>query len=97
MTPPKRYWKSSTAGLKEQRHGPLSLLEVERGMPTRVLDMLLENFEAAREVVVRSRGRIGFADWLQLTTIPRPDLKDRPFKQAHLWRSGSAEIFDEIR
>ena len=34
-------------GLKQQRHGPLSLLEVERGMPTRVLDILLENFEAA--------------------------------------------------
>jgi polyphosphate kinase len=84
-------------GLKEQRHGPLSLLEVERGMPTRVLDILLENFEAAREVVVRARGRIGFADWLQLTTIPRSELKDRPFKQAHLWRNGSIEIFDDIR
>ena len=64
----------------------------------RVLDMLLENFEAAREVVVRSRGRIGIG---RLAPAHRrfrdPSLKDRPFKQAHLWRSGSAEIFDDIR
>jgi polyphosphate kinase len=84
-------------GLKEQRHGALSLLEVERGMPTRVLDILLENFEAGREVVVRSRGRMGLADWVQLSTLPRPDLKDRPLTPAKLWRSSSAEIFDEIR
>ncbi len=37
-------------GLKEQRHGALSLLEVEHGMPSRVLDILIENFEASRDV-----------------------------------------------
>ncbi len=84
-------------GLKEQRHGALSLLEVEHGMPSRVLDILMENFEAGREVVVRSRGRMGLADWMQLSTLPRPDLKDRVFPPSNLWRAGSAEIFDEIR
>ncbi|HKY22216.1 MAG TPA: polyphosphate kinase 1 [Vicinamibacterales bacterium] len=84
-------------GLKEQRHGPLSLLEVEHGMPTRVLEILIENFEVGRDVVVRSRGRMGLADWIQLLTIPRPDLKDRPFSPSKLWRKGSPDIFDEIR
>ena len=84
-------------GLKEQRHGALSLLEIERGMPSRVLAILIENFEAGRDVIVRSGGRMGLADWMQLSTVPRPDLKDRPFAPSNLWRAGSAEIFDEIR
>lgn len=84
-------------GLKEQRHGALSLLEIEHGMPSRVLAILIENFEAGRDVIVRSGGRMGLADWMQLSTVPRPDLKDRPFAPSNLWRAGSAEIFDEIR
>jgi polyphosphate kinase len=84
-------------GLREQQHGPVSLLEVEHGMPTRVLDLLVENFEANREVIVRTRGRMGFADWMALSAIPRPDLHDRPMKPAKIWRKGSSEIFDEIR
>jgi polyphosphate kinase len=84
-------------GLKEQRHGPLSLLEVEHGMPGRVLDLLIDNFEVSRDVIVHSRGRIGFADWTTLAAIPRPDLQDQPFKPATIWRKGSRDIFDEIR
>ena len=84
-------------GLREQRHGPVSLLEVEHGMPARVLDLLVENFEADREVIVRTRGRIGLADWMALAAIPRPELHDRPMKPARIWRKGSPEIFDEIR
>jgi polyphosphate kinase len=84
-------------GLKEQHRGPLSLLEVEDGMPARVLDILMENFEAGRDVVLRAQGRLGFADWTQMSAIPRADLKDRPFKPSRLWRRGSGAIFDEIR
>ena len=84
-------------GLKEQQRGPVSLLEVEHGMPSRVLDLLVENFEAGRDVIFRTRGRIGFADWMALSQIPRPDLQDRPIKPAKIWRKGSPDIFDEIR
>jgi polyphosphate kinase len=84
-------------GLKEQREGPLSLLEVERGMPSRVLDLLIENFEASRDIIVQTRGRIGFADWMQLSAIPRADLRDQAFKPSKIWRNGRSEIFDEIR
>ena len=66
-------------GLKEQRHGALSLLEVEHGMPDRVLDLLIENFEASRDVIVPTRGRMGFADWMALAAIARPDLRDQAF------------------
>ena len=84
-------------GLREQQRGPVSLLEVEHGMPSRVLDLLVENFEAGRDVIVRTRGRMGLADWMSLANIPRPDLKDRPMKPAKIWRKGTPEIFDEIR
>jgi polyphosphate kinase len=83
--------------LKEQRHGRLSLLEVEDGMPPRVLDILIENFEIGREVVLRAKGRMGLADWVQLLGVARPALKDRPFTPSKLWRQGSPKIFEEIR
>jgi polyphosphate kinase len=84
-------------GLREQQHGPVSLLEVDHAMPARVLDLLVENFEASRDVIVRTRGRMGFADWTALAAIARPDLRDRPMKPARIWRKGSPEIFEEIR
>jgi polyphosphate kinase len=83
--------------LKQQRRGALSLLEVEDGIPSRVLDTLIENFEIARRVVVRASGRMGLADWSGLARLPRPGLKDRPFSPAVLWRKGEPEIFDEIK
>jgi polyphosphate kinase len=84
-------------GLREQQHGPVSLLEVDHAMPARVLDLLVENFEANRDVIVRTRGRMGFADWAALAVIARPDLRDQPLKPTKLWRKGSPDIFDEIR
>src|SRR2546423_6384911 len=83
--------------LKLQRHGPLSLLEVEQAMPDRVLDILVENFEVGRDVVVRSRGPMGLADWKALAALHRPGLKDRPFHPSALWKVGASDIFDEIR
>ncbi len=84
-------------GLKEQRNGPLSLLEVEHEMPARVLELLTDNFETRREVVVRTKGRIGLADWMALSSIARPDLRDRPLKPSRIWRTPHAELFEEIR
>jgi polyphosphate kinase len=84
-------------GLREQQRGPVSLLEVDHAMPSRVLDLLVENFEASRDVIHRTRGRMGFADWTALSAIARPDLRDPPLKQAKVWRKGSPDIFDEIR
>src|SRR6185295_9847904 len=77
--------------------GALSLLEVEDGIPSRVLDTLIENFEIGRRVVVRSAGRMGLADWIALARLRRPGLKDRPFAPTVQWRRGEPEIFDEIR
>src|SRR6185436_1125544 len=61
--------------LKQLRRGALSLLEVDAGIPTRVLNILAENFEATGDEILRTSSRIGFGDWLQLTTTHRPELK----------------------
>jgi polyphosphate kinase len=90
--------ESVDQGLREIRHGPPSLLQVEGGMPKRVLDILIENFEIERDVVMRSSARLGFADWAALTKIDRPKLKDPPFVPRVIWHRQDAErIFEHIK
>ncbi len=84
--------------LRELRYGALSLLQVEASMPRRVLDILVENFEVEEDVVVRTSDRLGFADWMELTALHRPALKDAAFVPRQLWAGHDDEaIFDEIR
>src|SRR5687768_4520805 len=85
--------------LKQLRHGALALLHVEADMPTRVLNILAENFEVTSDVIVRTADRMGFGDWMQLTKIHRPELKDAPYTARNLWRTDEDPevLFDEIR
>ncbi len=85
--------------LKQLRHGALSLLQVESGMPGRVLNILEENFETDEDVVVRTSDRLGFADWMQLLKIHRPQLKDAPYSPRVIWRTEEDPdaIFEELR
>ncbi len=90
--------ESIDEGLRQRRHGALSLLAVEAGITRRVLDILIENFELEDENVVRTKDRLGFSDWMQLTKLHRPELKYPPFQPAQIWASADAEaIFDELR
>ena len=90
--------ESVDQGLREIRYGPLSLLEVDAEMPARVLDILIENFEIERDVVVRSSTRLGFADWMALTNVERPKLKDTPVVSRALWHRQDADgIFEHIK
>ena len=84
--------------LRQLRYGALSLLQVEASMPRRVLDILVENFEVDEDVVIRTSDRMGFADWMELTSLHRAALKDAPFVPRQHWAGHDAEaIFDEIR
>jgi polyphosphate kinase len=90
--------ESVDQGLRQIRHLPPSLLQVDAGMPQRVIDILIENFEIERDVVMRSSARLGFADWMALTKIDRPKLKDAPFVARVIWHREDAEtIFDHIK
>ena len=79
--------------------GPLALLHVESDIPARVLNILVENFEATEDIVVRTPHRLGFGDWMQLTRIHRPDLTDAPYSPRSPWRvdEDAEVIFDLIR
>jgi polyphosphate kinase len=85
--------------LKQLRHGAIALLQVEADMPARILNILAENFEATEDVVVRTAHRLGFGDWMELTTIHRPELKDPPFSPHSLWHAEEDPnvIFDQLR
>jgi polyphosphate kinase len=91
--------ESVDRSLKELRRGAIALLHVEADIPTRVLNILAENFEVTDDVVVRTADRLGFADWSQLTRIHRPELKDPPFSPRVIWRTDEdpETIFDLIR
>jgi polyphosphate kinase len=86
--------------LKQLRHGAIALLQVGADTPARVMNILVENFEISDdEVVVRTSDRLGFGDWMQLTKIHRPELRDAPFSPAILWRADEDPeiIFDQLR
>ena len=84
--------------LKELRYGDLSQLLVEASMPSRVLNILVENFEIEEDVVVRTAGRMGYGDWSALTKLHRPQLKDKPFSPRALWPDeGGEAIFNAIQ
>jgi polyphosphate kinase len=85
--------------LKELRHGAISLLQVESDMPSRILNILAENFEAGEDVILKTPDRLGFGDWMQLTKIHRPELKDAPFSPRAIWRTDEDPeiIFDQLR
>jgi polyphosphate kinase len=85
--------------LKQLRHGAVALIQVGEDMPTRVLNILTENFAVADDVVMRTPNRVGFADWAQLLRIHRPDLKDQPWVPRTAWRADEDPevIFDQIR
>ena len=91
--------ESVDRSLKQLRRGAIALLHVEADIPTRVLNILAENFEVTDDVVVRTADRLGFADWAQLTRIHRPELKDPPFSPRVIWRTDEdpETIFDQIR
>jgi len=85
--------------LKQLRHGAPTLLQVEAGMPERVLNILIENFEIEDDdIVVKTADRMAFADWMQLYSLPRPGLKDAPYSPREPLRSEDPDVlFDQLR
>ena len=84
--------------LKQLRWGELSQLLVESDMPARVLDILMENFEIQEDVVERTADPMAYGDWMELTTLNLPQLKDTSFSPRVLWGESDLEtVFEQIR
>ena len=85
--------------LKQLRHGPISLLQVEGDTPARMRQVLVEALGISSDEVVETPGRLGLGDWAQLMHLHRPELKDAPFAPRSLWHRDEdpTVIFDRIR
>ena len=85
--------------LKQLRHGAPTLLQVEGGMPERVLNILVENFEIEDErIVVKTIERMAFGDWMQLYDLNKPYLKDAPYSPRAVWRTDDPDVlFDQLK
>jgi polyphosphate kinase len=82
--------------LKEQRRGLPSLLQIEASMPPRVVRTLVENFEIEDDVVEKTAARLDFADWMALSRLPLPKLKDAPLLPRTVWPA-PVNAFEEIQ
>jgi len=85
--------------LKQLRHGPISMLQLDADMPARMRQVLVEGLGISPDEVVQLPGRLGLSEWTQLTRLHRPELKDAPFSARSLWRRDEdpTVIFDRIR
>jgi polyphosphate kinase len=89
--------ESIDQSLRALRHGPITLLEADAEMPADVLKILVENFELNDSVVVSTSARLGMADWLALTRLQLPHLKDAPFVPRTVWPGGGDTVFNRIK
>jgi polyphosphate kinase len=65
--------------MKQRRFTSAVRLQVDSNMPQRVLEILTSNLEIDPEDVYRVDNPIGLARLMELYSIDRPDLKDKPF------------------
>lgn len=90
--------------LSQRPFGSAVRIDIDTSMPDPIRRWLLEQVHADKNDLYVIDGPVGLEDLLELTRIPRPDLKDPPFAPAQNfpWRSepgtpDARDIFDVIR
>ncbi|HVP25990.1 MAG TPA: polyphosphate kinase 1 [Methanomicrobiales archaeon] len=68
--------------MEMRRTGAPVRLEVDRSLPARICQILASKFNLPADFVHRCHFPLGMTDLSELTSIPRPDLKDTPFLPA---------------
>ncbi|HIQ11843.1 MAG TPA: polyphosphate kinase 1, partial [Caldilineales bacterium] len=66
-------------GVESRFFGKVVRLEVDKAMPKRIRDILVENLGLQPYQVYALEGPVGMADLWELMKVDRPELKDRPF------------------
>ena len=84
--------------IRLRRFGSVVRVGVEKTMPARIKDILLENLEAAPTDVYELTPPLGLSHLMHLLKIQRPDLKDPPHHPAVLTADDEVEdMFSVIR
>jgi polyphosphate kinase len=68
--------------VRERQFGSAIRLEIDHTMPVQVRDILQTNLDVASYQIYVLDGPIGLSDVMELMSINRPDLKDKPFQPA---------------
>lgn len=84
--------------VEQRRFGSVVRLEIERGMPQRLQDFLIEHLDLNSNQIYRYRIPLGFSDFARLMKIDRPGLKyDNPHPRTPKQFEPEANVFAEIR
>jgi polyphosphate kinase len=86
--------------MRERRFLAVVRLQVAQDMPERILSILTSQIEIPHQHVFRMEGPLGFDRFMELYSIDRPDLKDKPFVPvipASLGTDCQGDLFSLIR
>ena len=92
--------ESVEEGVWQRRFADVVRVEINEAMPTRVLDILVENMELDRDDIYKLNGPLSLVRVRHLTKVDRPDLKFMPFVPAlppALKEGEDEDIFATIR
>jgi polyphosphate kinase len=86
--------------MRERRFLAVVRLEVAKGMPERILSILTRQIGIHAQGVFRVEGSLGFDRFMELYSLDRPDLKEKPFQPkipASLGTDCQGDLFGLIR
>lgn len=92
--------ESMEHNVRQRRFGSVVCLTVKPDMPPRILELLMENLEIDQKDVYILDGYMGLSDLMEIHSIDRWDLKEKPFKPAipyPLKDLSDSNIFNAIR
>jgi len=86
------------SSLQQRRFGEVTALQVRPTMPASLRTLLLEYLKVDQEDLYVVDGVPGLTSLMEMTAIPRPDLKDAPFvPRVPVEFAGHEDMFDAIR
>ena len=90
--------RSIEESIRLRRFGSVVRVGIQKTMPERIKDILVENLEVTPANVYPVTPPLGLSHLMALLKIPRPDLKDPPYTPAAvIAEEGGEEIFGAIR
>jgi polyphosphate kinase len=90
--------RSIEESIRQRRFGSVVRVGVERAMPERIRDILIENLEVTPDDVYPLSPPLGLSHLNVLLRLPRPDLKDTPYHpQNTITEDETDDMFAVIR